>query len=43
MRIIYVCEDSLTGIFSGIYEVWKRKMTAEEAGLEVIVLRIYFL
>lgn len=35
MRIIYVCEDSLTGIFSGIYEVWKIKMTAEEAGLEV--------
>lgn len=35
MRIIYVCEDSLTGIFSGIYEVWKRKITAEEAGLEV--------
>lgn len=35
MRIIYVCEDSLTGIFSGIYEAWKRKMTAEEAGLEV--------
>lgn len=35
MRIIYVCEDSLTGIFSGIYEVWQRKMTAEEAGLEV--------
>lgn len=35
MRIIYVCEDSLTGIFSGIYEVWKRKMTAEEVGLEV--------
>ena len=35
MRIIYVCEDSLTGIFSGIYVVWKRKMTAEEAGLEV--------
>ena len=35
MRIIYVCEDSLTGIFSGIYDVWKRKMTAEEAGLEV--------
>lgn len=35
MRIIYVCEDSLTGIFSGIYEVWKRKMTAEEANLEV--------
>lgn len=35
MRIIYVCENSLTGIFSGIYEVWKRKMTAEEAGLEV--------
>ena len=35
MRIIYVCEDSLIGIFSGIYEVWKRKMTAEEAGLEV--------
>lgn len=35
MRIIYVCEDSLTGILSGIYEVWKRKMTAEEAGLEV--------
>lgn len=35
MRIIYVCEDSLTGIFSGIYEVWKRKMTAEEADLEV--------
>lgn len=35
MRIIYVCEDSLTGIFSGIYEVWKRKMTAEEAGMEV--------
>lgn len=35
MRTIYVCEDSLIGIFSGIYEVWKRKMTAEEAGLEV--------
>lgn len=35
MRTIYVCEDSLTGIFSCIYEVWKRKMTAEEAGLEV--------
>lgn len=35
MRTIYVCEHSLTGIFSGIYEVWKRKMTAEEAGLEV--------
>lgn len=35
MRTIYVCEDSLTGIFSGIYEVWKRKMTAEEADLEV--------
>lgn len=35
MRTIYVCEDSLTGIFSGIYEVWKRKMTAEEVGLEV--------
>ena len=36
MRTIYVCEDSLTGIFSGIYEVWKRKMTAEEAGLEAV-------
>ena len=34
MRIIYVCEDSLTGIFSGIYEVWKRKKTEEEEGLE---------
>ena len=36
MRIIYVCEDSLTGIFSGIYEVVEEgKMTAEEVGLEV--------
>lgn len=35
MREIYVCEDSLTGIFSGIYEVWRQKKTEEEAGLEV--------
>lgn len=23
MKTIYVCEDSVTGIYSGIYDAWK--------------------
>ncbi len=33
MKQIYVCKDTVTGIFSGIYDAWKTKKPAEELGI----------
>lgn len=33
MKKIYVCEDSITGIFSGIYDAWKSQRSQEECGI----------
>lgn len=30
MKTVYVCSDTVTGIFSGIYDAWKSKKTEEE-------------
>lgn len=33
MKTIYVCSDTVTGIFSGIYDAWKTGKTEEECGI----------
>jgi len=33
MKRVYVCTDSLTGIFSAIYDAWKTKLTENEVGI----------
>lgn len=33
MKTVYVCKDSITGIFSAIYEAWKRRNEERELGI----------
>lgn len=33
MKTIYVCSDSITGLFSGIYDAWKEGKTEDECGI----------
>jgi len=33
MKRIYVCNDTITGIFSGIYDAWKTKLSEEQLGI----------
>lgn len=33
MKTIYVCTDSVTGIFSAVYDAWKSRKTEEECGI----------
>lgn len=33
MKRVYVCSDSITGIFSAIYDAWKTKLGEEELGI----------
>ena len=33
MKLVYVCSDSVTGIFSGIYDAWKSGRDASECGI----------
>lgn len=33
MKTIYVCTDTITGIYSAIYDAWKTKKTEEECGI----------
>lgn len=35
MKQIFICEDHITGIFSGIYDAWKAGYLEEEAGIAV--------
>lgn len=35
MRTIYVCKDSLEGIFSAVYDAWKAKETEESCGIGI--------
>ena len=30
MKTVYVCSDTVTGIFSGIYDAWKSRKREEE-------------
>ncbi len=33
MKTVYVCTDSVTGIFSAVYDAWKMHKTEEECGI----------
>lgn len=33
MKKIFVCENTVEGIYSGIYDAWKTKMNREELGI----------
>ncbi len=33
MKTIYVCNDTVTGLFSAVYDAWKEKKTEEECGI----------
>lgn len=33
MKQVYVCSDTVTGVFSGIYDAWKTKKKADELGI----------
>ena len=33
MKTIYVCSDTVTGLFSGIYDAWKAGKTEEDCGI----------
>lgn len=33
MKRVYICSDSITGIFSAIYDAWKTKLTEERLGI----------
>lgn len=35
MKTVYICEDTIGGIFSGIYEAWKTRKREEELGLAI--------
>lgn len=36
MRRIYVCSDTVTGIFSAVYDAWKDGWTEEECGIALL-------
>lgn len=33
MKKVYICNDTVTGIFSGIYDAWKTKLREEQLGI----------
>ena len=33
MKTIYICSDTITGIFSGIYDAWKAGKTEQDCGI----------
>lgn len=33
MKTVYICEDTIIGIFSGIYEAWKTKLDEQRLGI----------
>ena len=35
MKTVYICEDTITGIFSGIYEAWKTGLWQEQLGISL--------
>ena len=35
MKTVYVCSDSVTGIFSAVYDAWKAKKAEEECKIEI--------
>lgn len=35
MKIVYVCKDSIAGIFSAVYEAWKRRSEEGELGIGI--------
>ena len=35
MKIVYVCKDSITGIFSAVYEAWKRRNEGRELSIAI--------
>lgn len=35
MKTVYICEDTITGIFSGIYEAWKTRLRQEQLGISI--------
>ena len=35
MRKIYICSDSITGIFSAIYDAWKTKLPEDRLGIAI--------
>lgn len=36
MKTVYVCTDSVTGIFSAVYDAWKAQKTEEESGIALL-------
>ena len=34
MKKIYVCNDTITGIFSAIYDAWKKEEKKKSVGLQ---------
>ena len=35
MKKIYVCNDTITGIFSAIYDAWKERREEKECGIAI--------
>lgn len=35
MKTVYVCKDSITGIFSAVYEAWKKRNEGVELGIAI--------
>lgn len=35
MKTVYVCTDTITGIFSAVYDAWKNRHTEEECGIAI--------
>ena len=33
MKTVYVCSDSVTGIFSAVYDAWKAQKAEEKCGI----------
>lgn len=33
MKKVFICENTMTGIYSGIYDAWKMKPTREQVGI----------
>lgn len=35
MKKVYICEDTITGVFSAVYEAWKTKLLEEQLGIAI--------
>ena len=35
MKTIYICTDSVTGIFSAVYEAWKERCREGASGIAI--------